>query len=1239
MSKTEGKWHFSIDRGGTFTDVLGLDPDRQIVTAKLLSESPDYPDPAIEGIRRLLNLPQDHPLPVDRIATIRMGTTVATNALLERKGASVALFITRGFRDLLEIGHQSRPHLFKLSIQKPEQIYRCVKEVTERIDCHGKIITLLNIDRVKSDLLRIQRMGITSLAIVLMHSWKNSVHEKRVAKLARDLGYKQVSVSHEIMPVLKIVGRGQTTVVDAYLSPILKLYIESVKQYTGDIQLEFMQSSGGITEAESFSGKDAILSGPAGGVVGSAAVARINGLQESIGFDMGGTSTDVSRYDGSYEKVFEVKTAGIQFQASNLNINTVAAGGGSILWFDGQKLRVGPESAGAYPGPACYGHNGPLALTDANLLLGRIIPSHFPTSFGKTRNLSLDREVTSQKFKALTEHINHKANTNFTPIDIALGFVKIADETMAKAIKEISISRGYDIRKHGLICFGGAAPQHACSIARILGIRNIIIHPLAGLLSAYGIAQAEYLKYTIQSVVKRLDNTIIRSLKNRFKNLEHPLIDEMMDRGISRKDIEIHRYLDIRPLGTDSFLSIRYFPSLEFSSEERISTIFSKVYLFHFGFIPSGVPLELVNIRVEVISKGVMFKEEKADKKSKRSRVEPGVGIRPEKIENVYFDNHVIPTPLYKRKDIGYHQPVEGPAIIADDYSTIIVEPGFKTYMNTFDHLVLEPKWEKTETTSTKRDPIMLEVFNHLFMSVAEQMGYTLRNTAHSINIKERLDFSCAIFDWKGNLVANAPHITVHLGAMSESVKAIIQDNKGQMNRGDVYVTNNPNRGGSHLPDITVIAPVFYTKRLNSGIPEESNRKQVQPDFFTAVRGHHADIGGKSPGSMPPFASKIDEEGVVIHNFLIVKEGRLREKDLKTKLLTAPYPARNIDERISDLKAQIAAINTGIIELNRLIDKYSLSTVHAYMNHIRTNSAEAMKETLGKFLRNRDRFQSYFEDFLDDGTKIGVKLTIVQGNNPPFSHRAFVDFTRTDNQTSGNLNAPLAVTKAAVLYVFRTLIDEDIPLNSGCLLPVKIRIRKGSLLNPSETAAVVGGNVETSQRIVDVLLGALGVAAASQGTMNNFLFGRKDGKGKQYYETIAGGSGATETHPGASAVQVHMTNTRSTDPEVLEYRYPEIRLERFSIRRGSGGRGKNRGGDGTVREIRFLQPRLVSILSERRNYPPYGMAGGLPGAKGKNILLKADHTRKRLGGKAELMVRKNDTIIIKTPGGGGYGKP
>tara|TARA_B100000315_G_scaffold258691_1_gene311729 strand:+ start:22332 stop:25817 length:3486 start_codon:yes stop_codon:yes gene_type:complete len=1157
-SSRDKKWQFSIDRGGTFTDVIGIDPEDKIHTLKLLSESPDYPDPAIEGIQRILGVSKDETIPEEKVSGIRMGTTVATNAFLERKGTSTALFITRGFRDLLEIGHQARPEIFNLKIQKPRQLYRCVKEVEERINAAGKVIRHLNVKKVEADLMRIRRMGISSVAIVLMHAWENPDHERIVATLARKTGFRQVSVSHEVMPMIKIVGRGQTTVVDAYLTPVLMAYINSVRKFSGNIRLEFMQSSGGITEAHAFTGKDAIMSGP--------------------------------------------------------------AGGGSLLWFDGQKFRVGPESAGSQPGPACYGRGGPLALTDANLLLGRIIPDYFPSTFGAKGDKPLNKKIVKKMFDGLTETINKSQKNKMTATEAALGFVRIANETMAKAIKEISVSSGYDVRTHALVCFGGAAPQHTCALARILGIREIIIHPLAGLLSAYGIAMADYLRIATRSIVKKLDRKLVKSLHKQFEDMAKPLVSDLVDRGTKKKDISVRRYFDIRPLGSDTFLSI---PAVNYG---EIHENFYRTYRRHFGFEPIGVPLELVNIRVEVAGKSSTIKEKRA------KSAEPVTSYRlpvtnhqlPVTSAKVYFTKEGTKTPVYLRSDLQHGEEVTGPAIVVEDFTTIVIEPGFIATVNEYGHIVLKQKEVIQEKVSVHRHPVMLEVFNHLFMSVAEQMGHTLQNTAHSVNIKERLDFSCAIFDREGNLIANAPHIPVHLGAMGESVKSIIQDNHGKMKSGDVYVMNNPHRGGSHLPDVTVVAPVFGEKE--------------SPIFYTAARGHHADIGGITPGSMPPFAKSLEEEGIVIDNFLLVRNGKFREKEIRTLLQSGIFPARNMNERISDLKAQIAAMKTGIHELHLLVDKYSLKSVHAYMTYIRENAAEAMRQALLLYLGEKQKVKTAFEDFLDDGSKIAVSMKIEKGNRPSETCRVVVDFSGTSPELVGNLNAPVAVTKAAVLYVFRTLIDADIPLNSGCLDPVEIRIPEGSLLNPSPEAAVVGGNVETSQRVVDVLLGALGIAAASQGTMNNFLFGRADGKGKQYYETIAGGSGAIDGYSGASAVQVHMTNTRATDPEVLEQRFPEIRLERFTIRHGSGGKGKFRGGDGTIREMKFLKPRKISILSERRNYPPYGIVGGSIGAKGKNQLRKKNGRIVNLDGKVEMVIDEGETIIIKTPGGGGCGR-
>ena len=1212
MSRPEKKmWFFAIDRGGTFTDIIGVDPEGKTHSLKLLSLSKEYTDPAIEGIRRMMGIPAESPIPEDKVSRIRMGTTVATNALLERKGTPTALFITKGFSDLLEIGNQARPDLFALAVKKPEQLYSNVREVDERLDHEGSVVRPLDESVLRKDLEEVMNSGITSLAIVLMHSWKNGIHESRVAEIALDFGFDQISVSHKIMPLIKIVGRGQTTAVDAYLSPILFEYIQSVEKETGSIPLDFMQSSGGMTDAHNFRGKDAIMSGPAGGVIGAAAVAELNGIGEAIGFDMGGTSTDVSRYGGEFEKVVEMETAGIAFQTPSLKINTVAAGGGSILWFDGQKMRVGPESAGADPGPVCYGKSGQLALTDANLFLGRLVPEFFPKAFGKTYDQPLNEVETRKKIKKITEQINVSLDRNLSPEDVARGFIRIANETMASAIKEISVARGFDARTHALVCFGGAAAQHACGIARILSIKKMIIHPMAGLLSAYGIAMADQFRYAIHSIVTPYDKDMLRKFEIQLNEMATPLVKEIIQYGIPKDNIEIKKFLDLRPLGTDNYLTI------PLGSFEETVEMFSILHKQLFGFNPAA-ELELVNLRIEVHGREHHFEESLSQSRA-RSKSKPSGTVK------VAFEESENETPVYQVEDLHLDSFIEGPAIITEAFSTTVVEPGFSVELNRYGHLVLTQDTISEVSVGPERDPIMLEVFNHLFMSVAEQMGYTLINTAYSVNIKERLDFSCAIFDPEGNLVANAPHMPVHLGAMSESVKEIIVANKGSMKPRDAYLMNNPHRGGSHLPDLTVIAPVFADGK--------------NPIFYTASRGHHADIGGTTPGSLPPFATSIHEEGVVIDNFRLIENDELRLDELQNLLSDNDYPARNLDERIADVKAQMAAVNKGIMETEKLIMKYGLETVHAYMDHVRDNATESMKVALSDYLGNKEKLDLEFKDHLDSGNTIAVRISIEKGDNPPHTCRAKVDFSGTSPQMEGNQNAPVAVTKAAVLYVFRLMIDEEIPLNSGCLEPVEIIIPEGCLLKPEDTAAVVGGNTETSQRITDVLIGALELAGASQGTMNNFVFGAEDGSGKQYYETIAGGSGACKGHNGASGVQIHMTNTRATDPEVLEHRFPEIRLEHFGLRQNSGGDGLYKGGNGTIRKVKFLKKRKVSILSERRNFPPYGMAGGLPGKCGKNELIKTSGKLEPLAGKVERIVKSGETIIIETPGGGGYGSP
>ena len=1201
------QWFFAVDRGGTFTDIIGIDPSNKIHTSKILSDSSAYSDPVVAGVRQILNLQPDDKMPIDRVERIRVGTTVATNALLERKGSKTALLITSGFADLLEIGNQARPELFDLCIIKPDQLYYSVSEIPERLDAEGNIVRELDEERVEKVLEDLYDSGIRSLAIVLMHSWKNPMHEERCYDLAKDVGFENISISSRIMPLIKIVGRGQTTVVDSYLFPILNQYISSLQSELGDIPIEFMQSSGGLTDSLSLTGKDSIMSGPAGGVIGSAAVGNANNLDCIIGFDMGGTSTDVSRYDGSFTRVTEIEAGGINFQTSSLDIKTVAAGGGSLLWFDGRKLQVGPESAGANPGPVCYGLDGKLTLTDANLLLGRINPDFFPRVFGPEQNQKLNASESKDNFENLRSEVNKSTLSSFSSEELALGFVDIANEKMAGAIKEISVSRGYDVRNHALVCFGGAAPQHCCGIARILGIKQIVIHPLSSLLSAYGIANSKQFRYGLRSMVQKFDSQSHVEALSGIQSLESPLIEEIQKLGVSDNIAKEH-FMDLRVVGTDSTITI---PCSNF---DQMVESFEEIHRNLFGFSPSG-ELEIVNIRVEVSGSRTEIEEQKPNP-DLSSPVTIGQS-------EVYFNHQFMSTPIYSRNSLPEGFELTGPAMITDLNSTIVVEPGFTAGVNGLGHIVIDQKTFHKSQISTEKDPVSLEIFNNLFMSIAEQMGFTLKNTAHSVNIKERLDFSCALFDNEGNLVANAPHVPVHLGAMGESVKSIIASNEGRMKDGDFYLINNPHKGGSHLPDLTVISPVF------SGSPE--------PIFYAASRGHHADIGGITPGSIPPFSTSIYEEGIIIDNFLIVENGILKEKEFEDLMLSSESPARNIGERKHDINAQIAAVRKGILEIDSLIEKYGLPTVQAYMGYIRENSAEAMSDALEEYLGDEKSKESSFEDFLDNGAKIAVNIKVIKREDRIPSFHAVVDFNGTSPQMKNNLNAPIAVTKAAVLYVFRLLINKDIPLNSGCLDQIEVIIPEGSLLNPDDNAAVVGGNVETSQRITDVLLGALGIAAASQGTMNNFVFGSADDSGNQYYETIAGGSGAIEGSDGASAVQVHMTNTRSTDPEILEHRFREIRLESFRIRHGSGGDGKNKGGDGVIREINFLEPRKVSIVSERRKIPPYGVSGGEPASCGSNLLRKVSGEEIDLGGKVERIIESGETVIINTPGGGGFG--
>lgn len=1209
MSET-AKWSFAIDRGGTFTDVIGVDPEGRVHTLKLLSQSSHYADASLEGIRRLLALTKDSSIHTERVREIRMGTTVATNALLERKGELTALFITEGFEDLLEIGYQNRPELFALAVKKPSQLYSRVFEVEERLDANGNVLKKLNWEKTMRDLKSARDAGITSVAVVLAHSWVNPAFEQEIGELAREAGFRQVSLSSEVMRRIKMVGRGQTTMVDAYLSPILKKYVDSVRFSTGGIPLSFMRSSGGLARAEGFTGKDAILSGPAGGVIGTAGLARRLNIGQVIGFDMGGTSTDVCRYGGEYEKVYEVETAGIRFQADMLQVETVASGGGSILGFDGQRMTVGPESAGADPGPACYGKGGPLTITDANLFLGRIVQDEFTSQFGLDEDEPLDVEAARRGFRRMTGRINEALGLSMTPEDVALGYIRIANEIMAKPVKALSISRGFDVRDHALLAFGGAGGLHACSMAKALGIKRIIVHPLAGLFSADGIALAEHIINDERTALVPFTKEGYDSLPPVFLDMEAGLKEKLKAQGAYSAEAVVTRSLDLRPKGSEGYLTV---PDTGFEDTRRA---FLTAYEGRFGFSPDEDRLEIVNLRVEMRI---------PSKRLSGKLAGYGGGGEPLYRTSIHLGDGPADAPVYRRKSLRPGDIIPAPALVMDDTHTVLLENGFAARVDEEFNLIMEAENMKRTVPENhagggKADPILLEVFNHTFMSVAEIMGETLVKTAHSVNMKERLDFSCAVFDSKGGLVANAPHIPVHLGAMGESVKALIKEKGGSMRPGHVYVSNHPGKGGSHLPDVTVMSPVF----LSGG---------AAPDFFVATRGHHADIGGAAPGSMSPFSKTLSEEGVVIDNFLLVGAGRLREKEARELLSSGPYPARDVDERMSDLAAQIAANHKGETELARLAREYGVDTIKAYMGHIQENAAHSLRLALGRFLEGEGRFESSFTDYMDDGAEIRVRITIDRGDDPPHTHRAEIDFTGSSPQLESSLNAPRAVVRSAVLYVFRTLIERDIPLNDGCMIPLTLKIPEGSMLNPSPDAAVVGGNVETSQRVVDALYGALGIAAASQGTMNNVTMGWSGGR---YYETIAGGAGAVEGHDGASAVQVHMTNTRITDLEVLERRYPGVRIRRFSLRKDSGGAGRWKGGDGVVREYEILAPCDVTILSERRTRPPYGMAGGQAGAAGVNLLLR-DGGTEALPGKVNTRLAPGDVLRIETPGGGGYG--
>ncbi|GMW00814.1 MAG: 5-oxoprolinase [Candidatus Hydrogenedentota bacterium] len=1200
-------WDFWLDRGGTFTDVVARDPAGGIHIQKLLSENPErYPDAPLASVRHFLGLGPGDPLPADRIRSIRMGTTLATNALLERKGARVGLLTTRGFADLLVIGNQSRPDLFALKIEKPSFLASAVREVNERVLADGSVRHVLDRAEAERALVELRSAGVTSLAVLFLNSYVNPEHELAVGRIAASLGFEQVSLSHAVAREIKAVPRGDTTLVDAYLTPVIRGYLSRLRDTLGwGVPLKFMQSNGGLADGERFSGKDAILSGPAGGVVACAHVAVTAGFEKAIGFDMGGTSTDVSRFDGSFDYVFEKPVAGVRIKAPMMDIETVAAGGGSVLSFDGRRYTVGPESAGAVPGPASYRRGGPATVTDANVLLGRIQPKYFPACFGRDAQEPLDAEAARRALSDIARAVSEATGSLMTPEAVAAGFVRIANENMAKPIKEISVSRGYDVQEYALVCFGGAGGQHACALADLLGIRTVVVHPFAGVLSAYGMGLADTMHSRATAMLKSLTDESLVEADSRFAVLERELTGVLGDEGFDSKSLELRRSADLRYAGTDTPLNVAW------TDDGLLLERFVEAHTRLYGYSKAGHAVEIVALRVEAIG----HTDTPVEALCERAEGEPV----PVDWVSVWFDLtgadgmrrvEAVSTPVYPRVALCHGHCVNGPALIVEEVSTIVLERGWTAEVNAYNHLLLRAVSESTrERVRTERDPVMLEIFNNLFMSIADQMGRTLERVSHSVNIKERLDFSCAVFTGEGDLVANAPHIPVHLGAMGESVKAVIEACGGTMQPGDVYATNDPYHGGSHLPDVTVVTPVF------SG--------DGACVFLVANRGHHADIGGITPGSMPPFSRSLDEEGVVIRNVKLVARGCFDEAGIVKLLSSGPYPARNMDERLSDLRAQLAANSQGVALLHALCAKYTLPVVRAYMRHVRDNAAESMREVLGTIGDGVYRF----EDSLDCGATIRCAVTI-KGES------AVIDFAGTDPQLDGNLNARPAVVKAACLYVMRTLIGKPIPLNGGCLDPIEIRIPEGSLLNPRYPAAVVGGNVETSQRVCDVLYGALGVLAAGQGTMNNFSFGTER---FGYYETIGGGAGAGSGFHGASGVHVHMTNTRITDPEVLEHRYPVV-VREFALRKETGGKGQWRGGDGTRRSIEFLEGMHVTLLTERRVTCPYGMHGGEPGQPGRNALVRNGETH-ALEGRAAIEVAPGDVLVIETPGGGGYGKP
>jgi 5-oxoprolinase (ATP-hydrolysing) len=1204
-------WEFWIDRGGTFTDVVARRPDNTLAVHKLLSEDPGrYTDPAVAGIRRMLGVDEGAPIPAGLISEVRLGTTVATNALLERKGEPTVLVITRGFADALRIAYQDRPRIFDRQIVRPEMVYSRVIEATERTGARGEVIVALDEDAVACGLRAAYDDGFRSVAVVCMHGYRYPAHEIRIGEIARRAGFSQVSLSHATSQLMKLVSRGDTTLVDAYLSPILARYVDQVASELDGVRLQFMQSNGGLTGARLFRGKDSILSGPAGGIVGMARTAQAAGFDKVIGFDMGGTSTDVSHYAGQFERQYETQVAGVRMRAPMLSIHTVAAGGGSILHFDGSRYRVGPDSAGAVPGPAAYRRGGPLTVTDANIMLGRIQPAHFPSVFGERGDQPLDAETVREQFAALARRIGEATGGasparggSPSPAQVAAGFLEIAVANMANAIKKISVQRGYDVTQYVLATFGGAGGQHACAVADALGISRVLIHPLAGVLSAYGMGLADVTAMRETAVEAPLAAGLLPDLDRAAGRLEADALAELAQQGIGPGRAQSARRAHLRYDGTDTALPVPLGGVAEMVAQ------FEQAYRQHFSFLMQDKTILVEAVSVELVAAPAAPAALAPGGIPQADPAGPGRGAT----VRMYVAGAQADVPLVHRRDLRPGQRVDGPALIAEDFATTVTEPGWRTELTEAGDLLLTrvaPRPER-RLAGTTVDPVMLEIFNNLFMSVAEQMGVRLRSTAHSVNIKERLDFSCALFDADGGLIANAPHIPVHLGSMGESIKMVVTRNAGRMRPGDVYVLNDPYHGGTHLPDITVVTPVF----------DGAGREIL---FYVASRGHHAEVGGITPGSMPAFSTRVEEEGVLIDNWLLARDGVLREAQTLELLRTAAYPSRNPEVNLADLRAQIAANEKGVQELRAMIAHFGLDVVRAYMGHVQDNAEEAVRRVIPALSNGEYAYR------LDNGAVIKVAVRVDRD-----TRTAEVDFTGTSAQLPGNFNAPSSVAMAAVLYVFRTLVADDIPLNSGCLKPVRVIIPPGCMLAPEYPAAVAAGNVETSQAITGALYAALGVMAEGSGTMNNVTIGNER---YQYYETVASGSGAGQGFAGTDVVQTHMTNSRLTDPEVLEWRYP-VRLDRYAIRCGSGGAGHWPGGHGGRRELRFLEPMTVTTLTSHRRVAPYGMAGGGPGALGRHWIEHADGSVTPMRGCDSVAVAAGDVFVIETPGGGGYGSP